>query len=135
MKNLRSLLVACAFILNLSIYAQESTQMQQVMTAHDEVMDKMPDLVKLIGQLQPKADTTKAGRKYQKAINNLKASNKSMMVWMQGFGERFTADEMMKGKALTEEKQIWVAEEQKKVKALRKEIDASMKKAKKLLNK
>lgn len=37
-----------------------------------------------------------------------------MMNWMQGFGERFTADEMMKGKVLSEEKKIWLHEEEKK---------------------
>ena len=105
------------------------------MTAHDEVMAKMPHLVKLINALQPKADSTKTGQKHQDAIDGLKSSNKSMMTWMQGFGNRFTADEMLKGKALSEEKQQWLAEEKKKVEALDKKITSSIKKAEKLLDK
>lgn len=108
--------------------------MQQVMTAHDEVMTKMPKLVKLINALQPKVDTTQSGQKHQHAIDSLKSSNSSMMKWMQGFGKRFTADEMLKGKALSDEKKEWLAEENKKIEALRKEINASILKAELLLD-
>ena len=108
--------------------------MKKIMTAHDEVMEKMPNLVKLINALKPKADTTQAGQKYQLAIDSLKQSNKSMMTWMQGFGSRFTADEMYERKALTEEKQQWLTEEKTKVETLRKEINARIKKAEQLLD-
>jgi hypothetical protein len=54
---------------------------------------------------------------------------------MEGFGKRFDAEEMMKGKELTAEKLKWLSEEEKKVKALQKEINSSMKKAEKLLKK
>jgi len=135
MKNLCTFLLVFTFIFSFSGYAQEPSQMQEVMTTHDEIMAKMPNLVKLIGQLQPKVDSTITGRKYQEAIDQLKASNKSMMTWMQGFGERFTADEMMKEKALSEEKRAWLDEEQEKVKTLRKEINSSIKKAEKLVEK
>ncbi len=123
------------FLATFSSYAQVSTPMQKVITAHDEVMAKMPNLVKLINTLHPKADSTKTGQKYQLAIADLKASNSSMMTWMQGFGERFTADEMLKGKALSDEKKIWIAEEKKKIEVLRKEVNSSIKKAEKLLYK
>lgn len=123
------------FLVSFSSYAQESTPMQQVITAHDEIMAKMPNLVKLINALQPKADSTQSGQKYQLAIADLKASNSSMMTWMQGFGERFTADEMLKGKELSDEKKIWIAEENKKIEVLRKEVNSSIKKAEKLLDK
>lgn len=103
--------------------------MADVVTAHDEAMAKMPHLVKLIGKLQPKVDSTNTGQTYQQAIDALKSSNKSMMLWMQGFGERFTADEMMKGKI------VWLAEEEKKIEKLRKEIVSSIEKAEKLLEK
>ncbi|TMM57116.1 hypothetical protein FEE95_11535 [Maribacter algarum] len=133
MKSLRFILLAFLFGNSLSNYAQEPSRMQEVVDIHDEIMPKMSNLVKLINQLQPKVDSTKTGQKHQQAIKALKASNKSMMTWMQGFGERFTADEMMKGKALNEEKKIWLDEEYKKVKALRKEINSSIKKAEQLL--
>jgi len=105
------------------------------MTAHDEVMAKMPNLVKLVGKLKPKVDSTTIGQKYQAAIDGLKAGNTSMMNWMQGFGERFTADEMMKGKALSAEKKVWLEEEELKIEELRKEIDSSIEEAEKLLEK
>ena len=123
------------FFFFFSGYGQEPTPMQQVITAHDEVMAKMPNLVKLINALHPKVDSTKSGQKYQAAIDDLKTSNKSMMTWMQGFGSRFTADEMLKEKALSKEKQQWLVEEKKKIETLRKEITTSIKNANKLLEK
>ena len=114
-------------------YAQEPTQMQRVITAHDEVMDKMPHLVKLVNKLNPMVDSTEAGQRNQNAIDDLKTSNKSMMTWMQGFGERFTADEMMKGKTLSDKKKVWLNEEEKKIKALHDQINSNIKKAEKLL--
>ncbi len=139
MKRLRPIVLTIAFLLSFLSYSQkteqEATQMEQVMEYHDVVMSKMPDLVKLIGKLQAKVDSTKIGQKHQAAIDNLKESNKSMMSWMEGFGKRFDAEEMMKGKELTTEKLKWLSEEEKKVKALQKEINSSMKKAEKLLKK
>ena len=135
MKRIAYFIGISLFFLFFSSYGQELTPMQQVITAHDEVMAKMPNLVKLINALNPKVDSTKTGQKYQAAIDDLKTSNKSMMTWMQGFGSRFTADEMLKEKALSEEKQQWLAEEKKKIETLRKEITTSIKKANKLLEK
>jgi hypothetical protein len=135
MKKTITFIFILIFLATFSSYAQVSTPMQKVITAHDEVMAKMPNLVKLINTLHPKADSTKTGQKYQLAIADLKASNSSMMTWMQGFGERFTADEMLKGKALSDEKKIWIAEEKKKIEVLRKEVNSSIKKAEKLLYK
>jgi hypothetical protein len=135
MKKIVSFIFIAIGLASFSSYGQETSQMKQVMTAHDEVMAKMPHLVKLINALQPKADTTQIGQKYQDAIDGLKTSNSSMMTWMQGFGKRFTADEMLKGKALSEEKKQWLTQENKKIETLRKEINASMDKAKLLLDK
>jgi len=52
---------------------------------------------------------------------------------MKGFGNRFDSDEIMKGKALTEEKQKWLEEEDTKVKVLREHINSSIEKAENLL--
>lgn len=112
----------------LSVIAQETSQMQQVMEKHDQVMDKMPELVRLINSLQTAAQNSEDKAKYELAIEDLKASNTSMQNWMIGFGERFDADEMMKGKELTPQKQEWLKEEQIKILALGKEIDRVMKK-------
>jgi len=133
MKKVLLLFCVNFFLLSFSSFGQETTAIQQVITAHDEVMAKMPNLVQLINKLQPKVDSTKTGQKYQSAIDDLKASNSSMMTWMRGFGNRFTADEMLKGKKLSEEKQLWVAEEKKKIQVVCEKIDSSIRKAKELL--
>lgn len=133
MKKIIGFIFIIIFLLSFSSYGQETSQMQQVMTTHDKVMAKMPNLVKLMNALQPKADTTKTGQKYQRAIDDLKASNKSMMTWMKGFGERFTADEMLKDKELTAQKKEWLNEEEEKIGLVSKEINASIQRATKLL--
>jgi hypothetical protein len=56
-----------------------------------------------------------------------------MMDWMQGIGKRFDADEIMKGKALTEEKQKWLDEEEEKVNAVKEKINSSIANAEALL--
>lgn len=118
----------------LSALAQESSEMQQVMEKHDEVMEKMPELVKLINNLQTVAQNSEDKAKYELAIEDLRGANKSMMNWMVGFGERFDADEMMKGKELTTQKKEWLLEEKIKVVALEEEIDSTMEKSKNLLD-
>ncbi|MGB7394387.1 MAG: hypothetical protein WA913_08345 [Pricia sp.] len=120
-----------------STFAQDSekeqTKMEEVMDAYDQVMDRMPELAKLIGKLETKADASYEKQKYRDAIKDLKAANESMMDWMTGFGNRFEADEMMKGKPLTEQKQKWLLEEEKKVARLREEINLSIQQGNELL--
>ena len=53
-----------------------------------------------------------------------------MMDWMQSFGSRFDSDEK-----LNEQKQIWLDEEEEKVKALREQINSSIENAEKILGK
>ena len=112
---------------------KQQTKMEEVMVAHDQVMDRMPELAKLIGKLETKADGLSEKRKYHDAVKDLKAANASMMDWMVAFGNRFEADEMYKGKVLTEQKQAWVLEEQKNIAILREEINLSIQQGKKLL--
>jgi len=109
------------------------SQMKQIMVIHDEVMPKMGDIGKLVAELKPKVDSTEIGRHSEKAMKDLQAAYKSMMDWMQGFGDRFDSDEIMNGKALTDQKQQWLDEEEKKVKALRKQIYSSIENAEVLL--
>ncbi|PKA97973.1 hypothetical protein B0O79_1653 [Flavobacteriaceae bacterium MAR_2009_75] len=118
-------------------YAQESetklTKMEEVMASHDEVMDEMPKLSKLINKLQTRANASYEKDRYEKAIDDLRSANKSMMSWMSGFGKRFEADEMVKGKKLTEQKQKWLLEEEKKIAVLKEEIELSIDQAEKIL--
>ncbi len=107
--------------------------MEEVMTAHDQIMERMPDLSKLIDKLKTKADPSNEKQKYQNAVQDLKSANKAMMDWMAGFGNRFEADEMYKGKILTEQKQKWLLEEEKKLTDLREAINLSIEHGQKLL--
>ncbi|MGB6151148.1 MAG: hypothetical protein WBG48_04085 [Pricia sp.] len=115
---------------------KESRQMNEVMAVHDEVMPKMGQLGKLVGELKAMAnDSTDIGKQYREARIDLQEANEAMMDWMQGFGDRFTPDEILNGKELTPQKQLWLDEEEEKVEALREQINSSIEKAQKLLEK
>lgn len=137
MKSLFPVLMAALFFITITATAQDSekvqTKMEEVMDAHDQIMDRMPELSKLIGKLETKADASNEKQKYQNAVKDLKSANKAMMDWMAGFGNRFEANEMYKGKALTEQKQKWLLEEEKKLSDLREEINLSIQQGQKLL--
>lgn len=111
-----------------------TTQMEEVMAIHDEVMPKMGTLAKYTAELKAKVDTTEIGQQYEAAMKDLQNANKSMMDWMMGFGDRFDSDEILNGKELTPQKLEWLNEEEEKVKALREQINASIEKAEQLLN-
>ena len=108
--------------------------METVMALHDEVMPKMGSIGKLVATLKPMADSTEAGQAYGKAMKDLQDSHEAMMKWMQGFGDRFDSDEIMNGKALTEEKEQWLKEEAEKMEALKEQINASIARAEELLD-
>ena len=112
---------------------KENSQMKQVMAIHDEVMPKMGTIGKLVSQLDEKITNDPASDSLADAREDLKAAHKAMRDWMKGFGERFDGDEILKGKALTPEKQKWLDEEEAKVKALRDQINTSISRAQELL--
>jgi len=109
------------------------SQMEQVMAIHDEVMPEMSTINQLISELEKKTDTTEMAVKYKEAKTNLMDAHTAMMDWMKGFGDRFDSDEILKGKALTEEKQKWLDEEEIKVKEMKDKVNNSIAEAKKLL--
>ncbi|KAA2219538.1 hypothetical protein [Maribacter flavus] len=109
------------------------SQMEQVMAIHDEVMPKMGQLGKLVGQLKPMADSLGTDSPQAKAMRDLQDANKSMMDWMQGFGDRFEPEEIMDGKELSEEKKQWLKEEEEKVKEVKEKINSSIANAEALL--
>lgn len=114
---------------------EEPSRMEHVMKIHDEVMPKMGTLGKLVSQLKPMADSLGAESIEAKAMKDLQNANKAMMDWMQGFGTRFDADEIMKGKELTEEKKKWLLEEEEKVNKVKTDINSSIERAEEILNK
>lgn len=112
----------------------EPSKMEYVMKIHDEVMPKMGTLGKLVGQLKPLADSLGTASPEAKAMKDLQDANKAMMDWMQGFGNRFDSEEIMNGKALTDEKKKWLLEEEEKVLQVKTDINTSIKKAQELLS-
>lgn len=114
---------------------KETSQMKEVLAIHDEVMPKMGTIGKLMGELDKKIEGGNHVDDFLTAREDLKLAHKAMMDWMKGFGNRFDSEEIMKGKALSAEKQKWLDEEETKVKSLRDQINSSIKKAENLLNK
>ncbi|WP_100610243.1 hypothetical protein [Confluentibacter lentus] len=113
--------------------ANEKSQMQEVLAIHDEVMPKMGMIGNLISQIDEKIKETDSTEALINASQDLKDSHKAMMDWMKGFGERFDSDEILKGKALTDEKQMFLDEEEAKIKTLRDKMNSSIKNAQDLL--
>lgn len=111
----------------------EKSQMQEVLAVHDEVMPKMGTIGKLISRIDEKIKETDSTEALLSSSQDLKDSHKAMMDWMKDFGERFDSDEILKGKALTNEKQKYLDEEEAKIKALRDKMNSSIKNAEDLL--
>ncbi|MFS4492428.1 hypothetical protein [Maribacter sp. 2308TA10-17] len=112
----------------------DSNQMEQVMAIHDEVMPKMSKIGRLVAQLRKKIDSDQGGVEEKEAMEALQDANKSMMDWMQSFGNRFDSDEIMNGKALTDEKKHWLNEEEEKVKLVAEKMNSSIAAAEALLS-
>ncbi|NDV15217.1 hypothetical protein GO009_04200 [Muricauda sp. TY007] len=134
-------ILSCA-ILFLSFSCKEekrapksSSQMEEVMAIHDEVMPKMSTIGKLVGELKPKVDSTETGQQYEIAMKDLQDAHKTMMDWMKDFGDRFNHEEILNGKELSEEKQRWLDEEEEKVKVVKEKINGSIARAQALLAK
>lgn len=112
---------------------KEPSRMEQVMAIHDSVMPEMTTISKLVADLKPLADSTEQGQEYRRAMQDLQKAHTSMMDWMQGFGERFDHEEIMKGKALSREKETWLVEEEVKVRAMQNQVMGSIRRARALL--
>lgn len=138
MKKYILILASLVFTLSISCKEEkkvspESNKMKTVMAIHDEVMPKMGRIGSLVAQLRKKIDTDEGGAAEKKAMEDLQDANKSMMDWMQGFGNRFDSEEIIDGKALTEEKKQWLNEEEEKVNLVKEKINTSISNAEALL--
>ncbi|HMB64700.1 MAG TPA: hypothetical protein VKN36_16585 [Eudoraea sp.] len=135
----KNLVIACLGLVLIVSCREEKkssdpdSQMNKVMAIHDEVMPKIGSMGKLVGELSSKEDSTALGLQYKSARRGLQEAHKAMMDWMQGFGNRFDSDEILNGKKLSEQKQVWLNEEEEKVKALRDQINSSIETAETLL--
>jgi len=113
--------------------SEAPTQMEEVMTVHDNLMSKMSTMSNLMAELQVHADSTELGVQSQNAIKDLEAAHKAMMDWMKDFGAKFDADEILKGKPLNDEKIKLLDQEQKEVQDLQQQIESSIAKAEELM--
>ena len=129
-----ALFVTVLFSCKESTKAETPTQMQQVIAVHDEVMPKMGHIGKLIAQLEDKIEETDTPEAYMQARKDLREANIAMMDWMKTFGDSFDGEEIMKGKALSEEKQNVLNQQEAAVKVLRDQINTSIENAENLLN-
>ncbi len=113
--------------------AQQQDQMKKVMAIHDKVMLEMGKIGRLVAQLRTKIDNDQGGLAEKEAMEALQETNKSMMEWMQDFGNRFEPDEILNGKELTEEKKKWLDEEEEKITVVKEKIHSSIANAEALL--
>ena len=113
--------------------AIEMTQMDRVIAIHDDVMPKIGKIGQLINALESKTDSMDIDNPYNAAQNDLKEAYTYMMDWMKGFGERFNSDEILDGKMLSNEKKIWLTEEESKVNFMKKMVLSSINNAETLL--
>lgn len=109
------------------------SQMDRVMAMHDEVMPKMGKIGSLANDFRKKLDAGEGGIAEKKAMEDLKAANKSMMDWMQDFMAHFDHKEINKGKALTAEKQALLNADEKTMIEVKKMMETSIENAEKLL--
>jgi len=114
--------------------SKETSQMEEVIAIHDEVMPKMSKIGRLVAALRKKIDSDQGTAIDKQAMEDLQDAHKSMMDWMQGLGTKFDPAEIRDGKALTPEKQGLLDEEEAKIKIVKEKINSSIESAEKLLN-
>lgn len=124
----------------------KKTQMQEVMDVHDAVMPKMGSIGRLVKELGIKRDSLKMIKVQlegshetelvlmTQGIDSLQNAYKQMMDWMKDFGSQFTAEEILKGKALTKDKKAALFLEAKKVGAMEASVNGSILNAEELLS-
>jgi len=109
------------------------SKMEAVVAVHDELMPKMSTIGQLIGKLESSQDTLHDVSKKEQAIVALKEANKSMMDWMKDFGKSFDSEEILKGKALSEEKEKLLVTFEKSVADLKEQMNTAIQDAESLL--
>lgn len=113
--------------------AQGISKMKEVVAIHDEVMPKMGTLARLARDLNEKIEAEGVNPELEQAVKNLGTAKTQMMDWMRDFGGSFSADEILKEAALTDEKLILLEEHEVTVKKVRDDILNSISKAEELL--
>ncbi len=140
MKKLLLMLLTLSFMINFSckedkqkVAVTTENQMEKVIAIHDEVMPKMGKVGRLVGQLRKKIDADQGSMIEKNVMEDLQEANAAMMEWMQNFGTTFDSDEIMNGKALSDEKQLLLDQEEQKIIEVKEKIETSISKAEEIL--
>lgn len=135
--------IALCSIVLIGLYACKTEEkkdtpslMKEVMSVHDAVMPKMGTIGKLVKvlnqqkdsllEVSPSEEIVLKMDALSKGVDSLQSAHKKMMTWMKDFGRNFTAEEILKGKALSPEKQLILEQEAIKVNEMEASIIGSI---------
>ncbi|MBU2916129.1 hypothetical protein [Reichenbachiella agariperforans] len=99
----------------------------EVITIHDEAMAEMGTIMRLKKELVAELDSTAIDSTAVVAIEDLEAAHEGMMVWMRGFSDAFTGEELLNGLPEQFDTEEAKAEAEQKLDALKAQ-EASVKK-------
>lgn len=145
LKKFRSALFGMAFLM-LSC-AENTTKNQeeyqkiyeQVQAVHDTLMAKMTtDVYNLSKKMEKMADTSAAPAEYKQALHKLKASDSTMMAWMEHFGDEFVKNKTTMKDMDNRQLQARISairQELAKVRKMRAEMDSGIQNARNLADK
>lgn len=88
-----------------------NSTMKETIAVHDEVMPKMGEINKLIGELEQQSEKMQP-EEFEIASSHLKEAHQEMMAWMKNLSETFDKNEINQGISL-EDKQMLKAKIEK----------------------
>ena len=114
---LYSLVLISLYACKIDVKKETPSLMKEVMSVNDAVMPKMGTIGKLVKLLNQQKDSLlelaptpeidlKMGS-LSTGVDSLQKAHKKMMTWMKDFGGNFTADEILKGKALSPKSNLY----------------------------
>ncbi|MCV9386038.1 hypothetical protein [Reichenbachiella ulvae] len=119
--------------------------MKEVIEVHDVAMAEMGNLISLKKELAATLDSTENDSVKLQAIEDLDIAHESMMVWMRGFSDAFTAEQITKGlpdtyeseevRAEAEETLIDLKEQAESVEEMNQKVQTSLTQARQILKK
>lgn len=131
-----TVLVALLASCNSNNHQSENTsKMKEVIAIHDQVMPKMGTLARLARELNEKMEAEGENDEMEQAVKDLGAAKTNMMDWMRDFGGKFSADEILKGAEISDDKMKLLLEEEVEIIQVRDQILNSIQRAEILLAK
>ncbi len=115
--------------------SENTSKMKEVIAIHDQVMPKMGTLARLARELNEKMEAEGENDEIEQAVKDLGAAKTNMMDWMRDFGGKFSADEILKGAEISDDKMKLLLEEEVEIIQVRDQILNSIQRAEILLAK